>query len=622
MATSQSLLIDGTTSFGGGQDASRSTYQIDVSQYQLSINMSITAVGDNLTQRPGYVFQKVYYNSLKDKQIFESGHIQGADWFFDGAKDNIIVAVDGFIFRFLQQAGNYWFGQVINYNSLNNPTRTKVWTCRIPGNQLIVSDGQSLPFVIGYKSIRRTDPNKKEIGVTRMMAYVQSRLFYVGEFGTEIFASDFLSPLTIKEAINTRIFGWHSPTDEQITAIGTQRFANIDENGGELVFSHTNSIYAVDVRGDRQDWGVPGGGIQGFCRLVIPNFGATSAYSFTNFNANLYFRTLNKGIFGYRQALSQFNNDDETVSGSVEVNNWLDADTTWLLDQCWSVNYKGRLLTTTQPCLTQAGYVYWTGLVSMNPSPLYSGSQKLPRRFEGLWTGIQPWCLIHQKSLDEKLFIVSRDADEINRLYMVDETSLHDVDAYGNARPIESVLQTRSYSFGSPETSKIAEHRYYTLDAVLSDLDVRVSSRVTQKGQWTLFDERKHYYSSCTKEECLPFNAAVPEARLNTFLAAEKDNNCTSPYDQSGGRFNYRAYRIEFKGAFELSTFVAFAKPEPLKNMVLNYETKAIQQKISCEPKQFQYKVTMGLPPVTQPLLLPSNAGPSTTSSSGCGCNT
>lgn len=612
------ILVDGTTQFFGGQDSSRSAYQIDKDQYVRGINVALTSVGDNLTQRPAWICERVIFNSAVEQRILEDFHIQGGNWFFDGYQQTLIVSSKGYICRFTPFEGAAWYMQVLNLDDQNNPILTKCWTERLPGNLLLLCDGQSLPFVIGNGVFRRTDPSKDEIGVCRMMTYVQNRLFYVGEFGKDIFAGDFASPLTVKEAIATRIFGWHSPNDEDITAIGAQRFANIDENGGELLFSTTRNVYAVDVRGDRQDWGESLGSRQGFTRLVIPNFGATSQYGFVNFNANVYFRTINKGIFGYRQTLSQFNNDDDTVTGSVEVNNWLDNDASFMLDQCYMVNYKGRLLTTTQS-LVKDGYVYWGGIVSMNPSPLYSTRQKLPRRYEGMWTGVQPWCLIRQADIVERLFVISHDKDGKNRLYSLDENSRFDLDADGKQRRIQSSIETRAYPFDSVETWKRMKNRYYTLEKVLTDLDVKIYSRASQKGEWTLFDEKTHLLPKCVRPKCLPFHPLTPEGRLNVFLADEKECDCRMPFEQKGNVFNSRMFRLELEGAYELSSFVCFASPEPLATILTNEEDRHIQDLV-CLPGDLSYKVTdkQASSVSTQPVK--DNARTTTNAASTCGC--
>lgn len=613
---------DGTFSFYGGMDLSRVSYEIDERQFAKGINLSITTVGDNIQPRPGWHWQTVQWNSPLEQEKFETGHVQGGAWYFDGNSDCLVVSVSGLIFFFNQKTQGHWFGKAINLGNPLNSTRTKSYCCRIPGNRLIVSDGQGLPYVLGLNgSFIRTDPSKNQLPVVLMMVYVQNRLWWVDETAQAVGFSDLQDPLSVQEMIDLNLFGFVTPPDNRdpITAVGTQRYFNLDQNGGELVFSTTRNVYAVSVPANIPPnfWRAEGAGL---VRLVIANAGATSAYSFTNFNVNLFYRTQATGLVNFKQTQAQWQNSDELISNSIEVDYYFKNDTPWMLDQCWSCNFKGRLLTTVSPTLAN-GYCYWRGLISMNPAPYYGSLQRLPRRFEGLWTGVNPWCLLHQQSTIEKLFTVSYDGDGKNRIYELVEDR-YDVAPDGNRKEIECAVETRSYAFQSLPQLKTLDYAFYSLDRISTDVHVNGYSRSSLLGAWEQFYEMTHQVGVCCPEQeledeqgnkvCYPWNIVAPESRVGFPI---------SEADEFGFKYFYfKQYRFEFRGEFEMSTFAASASLQPNQTSSIQDEGKKFVTKIpTCPKKDFEYLV------VPVPVLTPTceaNAiqSSNTSGSSNCGC--
>jgi hypothetical protein len=626
MATSTNK-SDGTFSFYGGMDLSRVSYEIDSRQFAKGINLSITTVGDNIQPRPGWHWQTVQWNSPLEQEKFETGHVQGGSWYFDGNSDCLVVSVSGLIYFFNQKTQGHWYGKAINLGNPNNSTRTKVYTCRIPGNRLIVSDGQSLPYILGLGgAYTRTDPNANQLGVTLMMAYIQNRLWWVNETATAVFFSDLQDPLSTQEMVDLNLFGFVPPDDrERITAVGTQRYFNLDQNGGELVFSTEQNVYAVSVPANIPPnfWRPEGAGL---VRLVIANAGATSAFSFENYNVNLFYRTQATGLVNFKQTQAQWQNSDELISNSIEVDYYFRNDTPWMLDQVYSVNFRGRLLTTVSPTLTN-GYCYFRGLISMNPAPYYGSMQRLPRRFEGLWTGCRPWILMHQQNTIEKLFTVSFDGDGKNRIYEMVEDR-YDIGPDGKRKDIECILETRSYAFDSIYQLKSLDYRYYTLDRILTDVKVRGYSRSTLSGSWWPFYSITHQVGACCPEQaledergnkiCYPWNIVAPEARNGWALPSEVEK---SSLGISVDRFYFKQYRFELEGEFEMSAFGANAVLQPNPTSSVTKEGKrVITKKPECPKKDFQYLV-VEIPVLTPACETVSRSQSPTSPAPSCGCS-
>lgn len=622
MPPTAKYLRDGTFSWLGGMDLSRSAYAIDPQQYAKGVNVAITTVGDNIRPRLGFHWQGLKFSSPKEQELFETGNVQGAGWYFDGQRDTIVISIAGVIFHLQEITPGTWKARTLNLGNPNNPTRTKAWTCRIPGNRIIISDGQNPNIVVGLDGAYiRTNSAKGQMYPCQMMTYVQNRLWWVDETGGIVYGSDLSDPLSIQEALDTNLFGFYPPDDrDTITAVGQQRFINFDQNGGELVFSTANNVYAVNVPASvpREQWGRDG---VGMVRLVMPMVGATSGYSFTNYNTNLFYRSRSLGIVNYKQLQTQFANNDELVSNSIEVDYWLKADTEWCLDQCYTVNYKGRLLTTTSPALRD-GFCYWRGMISMNPAPYYGGKARLPRRFEGLWTGVQPWCLIHQEGVIEKLFVVSADGDGRTRLYMASDEDAYDIGPDNKIKPITGFVETRSYAFGSPETMKVFRDRYYTLDLIKSNVTVNSFSRVNLQSRWFPLNETTHYLPKCCRDEvnCFPWNTVEPEPRREWRLPSEKEK-CENPCDTNGQSVPYRAYRLEFTGDYELSSFGVMATTdEDVKSLSCAKKDNRFAGPSICHRKDFSYQI-VPKPVVVDPATPITTTVKATPKSSSCGCS-
>lgn len=468
--------------------------------------------------------------------------------------DYHIHVVSGYVFEFVESRYGVLSGKIRNRGFPNNSIRTKAWVCAIPGGCL-VNDGESLPIYITPSSSRRTCPHCcKEIGVGRMMTYVQDRLFYVNEESNFIYASDYRNPLSLSEAYANNIFGFALPdANDAITAIGYQKSLARDINGGELVFSSADAVYSADVRGALSDWGM-GGGL-GVARIVLAGVGATSPYSFTNFNTNLWFRS-SDGIVGFKQSQTQYVQEDSILSSSAEVQPTLFEDTQWMLDQCYSVNWNNRFITTVTPAISDSGYVYWNGLLVMSPSPTRAPGEYVNKRFDGLWTGVRPWGVV---TVGDRLFVNSYDADSINRIYMAVEGTDYDINSRGQKVEIEGHIETRSYVFEKPFTPKTTIRRQLGIYNIKRDVKTRTLTREDATGGWREFD-RRDFLVKDRCDDVSNLNNYRPQDRRFLNLPAEGFRETPSVGDINGKDCYHRQYRWEFKGAAELGEIVVEAK--------------------------------------------------------------
>lgn len=393
-----------------------------------------------------------------------------------------------------------------------------------------------------------------------MMTFVQNRLFYVNEDSNFIYASDYGNPISLRDAYANNIFGFATPdASDRITAIGFQKGLSRDINGGELVFSTRDAVYSADVRGALSDWGT-GDGI-GVARLMLSGVGAVSPYSFTNFNTNLWFRSPD-GIVGFKQNQFQFVNEDSVLNSSIEVQPTLERDTPWALDQCQSVNWKNRLITTTAPAINEDGYVFWQGMMVMSPNPkVRPDTRAVDKRYESIWTGVRPWSLSPQ---GDKLFIDSHDVDGFNRMYVMSEDFTYDKDSTGQIVEIEGFIETRSFDFKSRFQPKRMSHRQLGLYGLYRDVELRSSAREGAYGNWRAFDQRTFKVKTNCDHEGAGWDTSnyQPQSRQYVRLPSEGRNEEPAIGDSNGDTFLDMQYRFDFRGHLEFGEMVVEAKEE------------------------------------------------------------
>lgn len=556
------MQVDGNISWSGGMDASRSPSNIAENQYHKACNVQLRRSGGGISSRDGIHNVRIDFNGHKFLQEqYETGHVQAEGWFNDGYEDYLLCAVNGWVIKFQEINEGYYSATLVNSCDQNNPNLTKGWFTRVPYGA-IYNDGESLPLWITSSESRRTDPSIDEIGVGRSGVYVQNRFFYISEDGKEVYFSDFRNPLSRAEAIGANLLSFVVPEDEdEITAIAKQKAMINYVEGGVLIFSTLDNIYSVDVRGPINSWETQGSSV-GRVQESIRGVGASSSYSFESFNTNIYFRSREFGICDLRQSQFQFTNDDDLTSQSIEADYWLSNDTEWMLDQCYTRGYKGRLYTTIAPEFREDGYVFWNGMIVYHPDPKYSNRQQGPRRFEGIVTGVRPWCITAVKSQNrrDRLFIHSHDCDGVNRLYQFTDTD-YDQNHRGKRVEIESWIETRGYSFGSDLIPKVSKSRFYKLKDIPRDLRVKVFSRTESSGFWSEYYRGIHYVGgirSSIESGIQPANIK-PQSRNHVSLPEEKSVNSDSYGGLSGNEFYSRQDRFEFKGAYTLSKFVRHA---------------------------------------------------------------
>lgn len=547
------ILSDGTVSWIGGMDTSRSPADISDIQYSKAANVIIPNSLGGIRSRFGFHCAHLKFENNITEQIYKSNSVQGEGYFNTPSGACLVCVVGGYVLKFTKIAGNSFYVENANANDRNVSYLSHAWVIAIPGG-CIINNGFDYPIILSESGARRSSPEKGEIGIGQMGVYLQNRLFVVDQSGRRILASDFLKP-TMFTREDTNIFGFMCPdNDETITAIGKQKSIIGTVEGGNLIWSSSRDIYSVDVRGSRSDWANLGSRV-GKTTETVPGFSASSSYSFESFNTNIYFRSAQYGMADLKQSEQQFVGLDSLSGQSIEASYYLDNDTDWMLDKCYTRACNKRLFTTVAPEGSPDGSVYWNGILSLHPAATYSNQGTTPRRFESVFTGIRPWCLtvIPSESSKDVMYIHSYDKDGINRLYLMNEESDFDIDHHGNTVEINGFIETRAFTMKNPLLLKAQDKRFYRLNNIDRTVKIKLFSRPDSQGQWTETWNANHLVCRTRIEN----GALVPEAhkgQTRAFVNVSSDKQW--PCYPLGTKFLALQYRVEFSGPINLEAFV------------------------------------------------------------------
>lgn len=565
-----SNLIDGNSSWFGGMDTSRSPSDIEKNQYSKGVNVIIPRSLGGVKTRPGFHFVNINFNSKEEKDIYEKGAIFAEGSFKSLDEDFLVSLVDGYVFRFKITSDSSLDAEIINLNNRNIWTKVKGWCITVPGG-CIINNGHDLPIYITGKTQKRLEQEKGELPIGTMGVYIQNRLFVVDKSRRIILASDFMQPtkFTLED---TNIQGFMAPDEEEeITAVGKQNTILDYSEGGNLVWSTNKNIYSTDVRGTRSDWGSLGSRL-GKTTQTVPGIAAVSSYSFESFNNNVYFRDKRFGMSDLRQSLYQYGNKDSLTNQAIEAAYFLENDTDWLLDRCYSKSCNHRLITTVAPEISDRGNVYWNGLLVFSVPVFYTNTGGVSRRFESVFTGVRPWAItsLSSKTGKDILYIHSHDKDSINRIYYMNEDSNFDLDKNGNPKEIQGFIETKGYDYGSRLSLKTPQKRIYKLNEFDRDVSICVYARPESSGEWVLMWSKDH--KACRnniKDGNFHPTSSSPQVRPFEAMASEKFGDC-----HKGNKFFTIQYRIEFTGPVNLDALILMAKQESNDFTVKTEETK------------------------------------------------
>lgn len=349
---------------------------------------------------------------------------------------------------------------VTDLNSSGNPDAW-MWQAE---DFLIVNNGQAYPlFFDGAKTVRSMGPPGEELGVGRMGAYVQGRVWQSNADGQSFMAGDLVYShgfndgyngrrAVLKTTENTFLSGGGAfavPVSAgQITAMGSVAIADTSLGQGPLQVSTASSIFSVSVPLLREAWATTNYPLM---TIGLPDYGSMNA-GWATVNGDLWYRSRD-GIRSYQVG----RRDQETwvhTPLSVEVEKILNWDTEELLAKGCCTLFNNRLLVTVSPYAVMVtvngeqmlrGTAH-RGIIALDFNNISNLTTRSQPAYDGLWTGLNVLKVVRGVFNGvERLFAFALDANNAICLYELLWDDAGYFDDRGDALvEVESVIETRA----------------------------------------------------------------------------------------------------------------------------------------------------------------------------------
>ena len=363
--------------------------------------------------------------------------------------------------------------------------------------------------------------------------------------------------------------------------------------GDLLVFcEHGTATFSVAV--PRSQWK----STQAFQRVLFQSIGATGHSSLVTTNGDVFFRAFD-GLRSYRNARAELSTYGQ-VPMSAEMNSVLQYDTKPLLSEVSSIVFDNRLLFTASPKVDYSGIspvspskqpVTFSKIVALDFTTLSTVGGKRAASYDGMWAGIDVLQLI-TGIVNGKPTAWALAYDYVNGrlnvLWEITEKGAFDVPLGVESQKINSILETRAFSFGTLAEQKRMIRADFWLSDVQDRVDVKVYWRPDQYPCWREW----HSFSRCgTVQNCITSGVSIycqdgatvlqfsADSPPNFFYRLSRDGITTGPVQYS---FNdspvlhatelynaliaagFSVVQVVRTGAFPNYKFTIFTQPLPL----------------------------------------------------------
>ena len=255
---------------------------------------------------------------------------------------------------------------------------------------------------------------------------------------------------------------------------------------------------------------------QAFQRVLFQSIGATSHSSLVTTNGDVFFRAFD-GLRSYRNARAELSTYGQ-VPMSAEMNSVLQYDTKPLLSEVSSIVFDNRLLFTASPKVDYSGIspvspskqpVTFSKIVALDFTTLSTVGGKRAASYDGMWAGIDVLQLI-AGIVNGKPTAWALAYDYVNGrlnvLWEITEKGAFDVPLGVESQKINSILETRSFSFGTFAEQKRMIRADFWLSDVQDRVDVKVYWRPDQYPCWREW----HSFSRCgTVQNCITSGVSI-----------------------------------------------------------------------------------------------------------------
>lgn len=281
--------------------------------------------------------------------------------------------------------------------------------------------------------------------------------------------------------------------------------------GDLLVFcEHGTATFSVAV--PRSQWK----STQAFQRVLFQGIGATGQTSLVTTNGDVFFRAFD-GLRSYRNARAELSTYGQ-VPMSAEMNSVLQYDTKPLLSEVSSIVFDNRLLFTAGPKVDYTGIsptspskqpTTFSKIVALDFTTLSTVGGKRSASYDGIWSGVDVLQLITGiVNGKPTAWILAYDYvnGRLNVLWEITESAAFDTPLGVESQKINSILETRSFSFGTLSEQKRMIRADFWLSDVQDRVDVKVYWRPDQYPCWREW----HSFSRCgTVQNCITSGVSI-----------------------------------------------------------------------------------------------------------------
>lgn len=283
---------------------------------------------------------------------------------------------------------------------------------------------------------------------------------------------------------------------------GACMLANQDRSNGQgaMLFFTEQGIHAFNLPPNREQWK----NLQYPVQINMPIHGSTNHHGITNVNGDVFYRAKD-GERSFALTRQEFNQWGNTPI-SRELGRVLNRDGRKLLRFASSCLFDNRLLFTAMPRNGRYG-AYHEALCVLDFDGV-SAINRVPPRFDGIWTGIKPQHLVTGNfGGEDRCFAFCRSENGGTQLWEI----LREGNFDGDEGRIECAIESRALDFGNPfELTQLSGFEIWC-DKVVGEVDFELKHRPDLTQCW-------FPWNTTPKKVCQKFKDC-----------GDDDGGCTSP---------------------------------------------------------------------------------------------
>lgn len=443
------------------------------------------------------------------------------------------------------------------YPDPNPENRPQAWMAQAD-EWLVVQDGKSGPILYNGTVVRRSAVSGEVPTGTAMVFNEEIGRLCVGLVTNEIAIGDITNPITFTETGYAAEGGKFRIPRQYGAITGACMLANQDRANGQgaMLFFTESGISAFNLPPNREQWK----NVQFPLQITMPIFGATSHHSIINVNGDVFYRGKD-GVRSFaltRQEFAQWGN----TPMSRELGRVLDSDDRSLLRFASSCLFDNRLLFTAMPRKGRYG-AYHEALAVLDFEGV-SRINRVPPRWDGIWTGIKPQhIVVGSFGGEDRCFVFARSDSGGVQLWEL----LREGNFDGDEGRITCWLESRGLDFGKPFELDRLDGFEMWVDKVVGEVEFDLKHKADAGPCWADWGTKKicQSFKDCADDsgECKTLKTYRPGHRSRLGFGQPKDDT-ENTVDNRPMRVGYmHELRLQWTGRARIKSCIAKASRIP-----------------------------------------------------------